>query len=60
MDEDIRLGLKETSKNVQDIGRMIGSTKVDIYDLEELARTLRISANTVDTWVRTQKLRYET
>jgi len=40
--------LTEVSKNVQDIGRKIGSPKNDPDDLQKLADALRFSAQTVE------------
>jgi hypothetical protein len=58
MDEDIQEDLKPISKNVQDIGRMIGSPKTDVRTLEDLSGALKLSAETLAAYVRIQKNRY--
>ena len=58
MDEDIRDNLKELSKHIEDVARQVGSTKIDVTGLTEMSETLRLNADTVETYVRIQKDRY--
>lgn len=57
MDEDIRNDLKSLSKHIQDVGRFIGSNKRNAEDLKDMAEVLRMAAETLNTYVRTQKMR---
>jgi len=58
MDEDLREKLKELSKNVQDVGRMIGSTKSTIETLTVMSECLEKDKDSLDTYIRIQKDRY--
>lgn len=57
MDSDIREALREVGKNINDSGRMAASKKSTISSLETVSEALRLSADTIDTYIRTQKLR---
>lgn len=59
MDEDIRERLKELSEHIQAVARQIGSTKIDIQGLMAMRDTLRMNADTVDTYVGILKMRIE-
>jgi hypothetical protein len=57
MDEDIRLELKELSRKMQDVGRFIGSNKRTLEELESMSKVLKMHRQTLDTYIRVQKMR---
>lgn len=59
MDDDIRESLKELSKHVQDVGRGIGSTKIDIDGLQVLSHTLKLDKKALDIYINIAKGRLD-
>jgi ribosome biogenesis protein Nip4 len=57
VDEDIREDLSEISKNVQAVGRMIGSKRVKQEDFKTLSECLRAYAKLLDQYNRILKNR---
>lgn len=52
--ENTQTLLTDVSKNVQGIGRRIGSTKNDLDDLRTLARALEMSKTALEVIYRTE------
>lgn len=57
MNEDIQKELLIISKEVQDAGRKIGSTKIDIDDLQTLADALELHRKTLLIYIKMEKAR---
>jgi hypothetical protein len=58
MDDDLRTELKDVGRHVQDIGRMIASTKSSMQTITAMQTCLTEAAETLDTYLRIQKERY--
>ena len=58
MDADLKERLKELSRNVTAVGRMIGSTRLNLSQAIELKEILDMSSETLDTYIRIQTERY--
>jgi hypothetical protein len=58
MDDDIRENLKELGKHIEAVGRQVASTKSDVTGLTAMSECLSRASETVDTYVRIQKDRY--
>ncbi len=59
MDDDIRDELLVISKQVQGVGRMIGSTKISLVKLTTLSECLEIHRDILETYIRIQTDRYQ-
>lgn len=57
MDDDIRNELKEVGRHVQDVGRMIASTKSSMQTIEAMKECLHDAAKTLRTYMDIQKER---
>lgn len=59
MDDDLRELLKEIGTNLQDVARQVASTKSSMESIRDMRDCLRVSADTLDTYLRIQKDRYD-
>ncbi len=57
MDEDIMAELKDFSKHIQGVGRMIGSTKITTQKLIAMKECLSTGSETLDIYLEIQKNR---
>jgi hypothetical protein len=57
VDEDIREDLKDLSKHVQSIGRIIGSETSGITNLTAMSNCLRDAKQTLDAYIKIQQER---
>jgi len=55
MDDEIRENLKEVSKQVQGVGRMIGSNKTGLERLTSMSDCLGMHKETLDIYIRILK-----
>ncbi len=57
MNDEIRGNLKEVSKQVQGVGRMIGSNKTDRDILISMSKCLALHKETLDTYIDILKIK---
>jgi archaellum component FlaC len=58
-DDEMRENLKEFSTHISGVGRMIGSTKIDLDKLIAMKVCLALGTETLDTYIKILKMRYE-